>query len=64
MKKSLFVAAVAALALVACKKSEAVENAEAAVDSVATEAQATVDSVKVEAGAVVDSAKAAVEAAK
>ena len=55
MKKSLFVAAVAALALVACKKGETVESAEA-VDSVAT---ATADS----AAAVVDSAATKVEEA-
>ncbi|MGC4128067.1 MAG: hypothetical protein QM564_00595, partial [Bergeyella sp.] len=54
MKKSLFVAAVAALALVACKKGETVEAAEA-VDSTA----AVVDS----AAAVVDSAAAVVDSA-
>ena len=60
MKKSLFVAAIAALAVVACKKSETVEtpsadSAAAVVDSAA----ATVDS----AAAVVDSAAAKVEEA-
>ena len=35
MKKSLFVAGIAALALVACKKGETVETADAAVDSAA-----------------------------
>ena len=49
MKKSLFVAAFAALALVACKKTETVETANA-VDSAAV----TVDS----AATVVDSAAA------
>ena len=60
MKKSLFVAAIAALAVVACKKSETVEtpaadSAAATVDSAA----ATVDS----AAAVVDSAATKVEEA-
>ena len=60
MKKSLFVAAIAALAVVACKKSETVEtpaadSAAAVVDSAA----ATVDS----AAAVVDSAAATVDSA-
>ena len=56
MKKSLFVAAIAALALVACKKTETVETANAA-DSAAV----TVDS----AAAVVDSAASVtVDAAK
>ena len=60
MKKSLFVAAIAALAVVACKKSETVEtpaadSAAAVVDSAA----ATVDS----AAAVVDSAAAVVDSA-
>lgn len=67
MKKSLFVAAIAALAVVACKKSETVEtpaadSAAATVDSAA----ATVDSAaaKVDsAAAKVDSAAAKVEAA-
>ena len=54
MKKSLFVAAVAALALVACKKEEAAAT-EGAVDSAA----ATVDS----AAATVDSAAAKVDSA-
>ena len=39
MKKSLFVAAIAALAVVACKKTEAVET-EANADSTAMEAPA------------------------
>ena len=61
MKKSLFVAAVAALALVSCKKEAAategaVDSAAATVDSAA----ATVDS----AAAKVDSAAAKVEDAK
>ena len=55
MKKSLFVAAFAALALVACKKTETVESAEA-VDSTAA---ATADS----AAAVVDSAAVVVDSA-
>ena len=60
MKKSLFVAAIAALAVVACKKSETVEtpaadSAAAVVDSAA----ATVDS----AAATVDSAAAKVDSA-
>ena len=60
MKKSLFVAAIAALAVVACKKSETVEtpaadSAAAVVDSAA----ATVDS----AAAVVDSDATKVEEA-
>ena len=60
MKKSLFVAAIAALAVVACKKSETVEtpaadSAAAVVDSAA----ATVDS----AAAKVDSAATKVEEA-
>ena len=61
MKKSLFVAAVAALALVACKKEEAAAT-EGAVDSAAAtvdSAAATVDS----AAAKVDSAATKVEAA-
>ena len=62
MKKSLFVAAVAALALVACKKSETTVTA-GTVDSAATamvdSAAVTVDS----AAAVVDSAAAKVEEA-
>ena len=68
MKKSLFVAAIAALAVVACKKSETVEtpaadSAAAVVDSAAAtvdSAAATVDS----AAAVVDSAAAKVEEVK
>ena len=55
MKKSLFVAAIAALALVACNKTETVETA-SAVDSSA----AVVDS----AAAVVEDAAAVVEEAK
>ena len=54
MKKSLFVAAIAALAVVACKKSETPEATET-VDSAA----AVVDS----AAATVDSAAAKVEEA-
>ena len=54
MKKSLFVAGIAALALVACKKTETVETANA-VDSAAV----TVDS----AATVVDSAAAVVDSA-
>ena len=60
MKKSLFVAAVAALALVACKKEEAATT-EGAVDSTAVAADSTTvaadstavkaDSAKVEAAA-------------
>ena len=55
MKKSLFVAGIAALALVACKKTETVETANA-TDSAAA---VTVDS----AAAVVDSAAAVVDSA-
>ena len=55
MKKSLFVAGIAALALVACKKTETVETANA-TDSAAA---VTVDS----AAAVVDSAATKVEEA-
>ena len=54
MKKSLFVAGIAALALVACKKTETTD-ATAPVDSAA----ATVDS----AAATVDSAAATVDSA-
>ncbi len=66
MKKSLFVAAIAAVALVACKKTETVDTAAAdstAVDSavavVDSAAAAGVDSVKVAA----DSAVAKVDSA-
>ncbi|RRQ46741.1 hypothetical protein [Chryseobacterium sp. SC28] len=65
MKKSLFVAAIAAFALVACKKTENVETTSAdsaAVDSAAAtvdSAAATVDS----AAATVDSAAAKVDSA-
>ena len=63
MKKSFFAVAIAALALVACKKTETVESANAA-DSAAS---ATVDSaanVADSAAAVVDSAAAKVEEVK
>ena len=62
MKKSLFVAAFAALALVACKKTETVETANAA-DSAAV---ATTDSAAVvadSAATVVDSAATKVDSA-
>ena len=69
MKKSLFVAAVAALALVACNKKETTVTAET-VDSAATamvdSAAVTVDSAAAtvdSAAATVDSAAAKVEAA-
>ena len=62
MKKSLFVAAIAAVALVACKKTETVDTAAAVVDSSASaldSAAAHVDSAAVK----VDSAAAKVEGA-
>ena len=51
MKKSLFVAAIAALAVVACKKSETVEtpaadSAAAVVDSAATKVEEAAKEVK------------------
>jgi len=51
MKKSLFVAAIAALAVVACKKSETVEtpaadSAAAKVDSAATKVEEAAKEVK------------------
>ena len=59
MKKSLFAAAVVALALVSCnKKAEEVKDA---VDSTAQETAATVDSA---AGAAVDSATVKAEEVK
>ena len=58
MKKSLFVAGIAALALVACKKTETVETANAA-DSAAVTAEAGAATVE----AAGDAAKAAGEAA-
>ncbi|MNK41483.1 hypothetical protein D3C87_601460 [compost metagenome] len=67
MKKSLFVAAIAAFALVACKKTENVEttsadslNTDSAVAVVDSATTAGVDSVKVAA----DSATAKVDSAK
>ena len=74
MKKSLFVAGIAALALVACKKTETVETANAtdslevvadstieAIDSTET---AAIDSVQATAEVATDSIKAGVDAAK
>lgn len=64
MKKSLFVAAIAAIALVACKKTENVDAA--ATDSLAVDTLTVVtDSVSVagdSATVVTDSATVAVEA--
>ena len=67
MKKSLFVAAIAAFALVACKKTENVEttsadsaNVDSAVAAVDSATTAGVDSVKV----ATDSAVAKVDSAK
>jgi len=70
MKKSLFVAGIAALALVACKKTETTDAAAAndsieattdsAVATIDSTAHAATDSVKVAA----DSAAVKVEAAK
>ena len=62
MKKSLFVAAIAAISLVACNKTDKTETA--AVDSVnvaADSAVAAIDSTKT---AVVDSVKATADSAK
>ena len=63
MKKSLFVAGIAALALVACKKTETVENVNAA-DSAALAATDSAAVVADSAAAVVDSAAAKVEEVK
>jgi uncharacterized protein YcfL len=65
MKKSLFVAAIAALAVVSCKKTENVETT-SADSAVVDSAAMTVDSAaaKVDSAAVkVDSAAAKVDAA-
>ena len=70
MKKSLFVAAIAALAVVACKKSETVEtpaadSAAAVVDSAATvTADAATTAVEGAADAATNAADAATDAAK
>lgn len=75
MKKSLFVAAIAAISLVACKKGEATtgtdsieankDSAITAIDSTANVAEdsikATADSAKTEVKAAADSAKTAVK---
>ncbi|MBV6878376.1 hypothetical protein NG800_000570 [Epilithonimonas ginsengisoli] len=66
MKKSLFVAAIAAFALVACKKTENVETTSADSANVDSTAVATLDSAaaKVDSAAVkVDSAAAKVDSA-
>ena len=59
MKKSLFVAGIAALALVACKKTETVETANATDSAAAVTAEAGAATVE----AAGDAAKAAGEAA-
>lgn len=60
MKKSLFVAAIATIALVACKKTDNVEaNAVDSVDAVADSTVAAIDST-----ATVDSVKATADSAK
>jgi len=75
MKKSLFVAAIAAISLVACKKGEATtstdsvnateDSAIATIDSTANAAgdsiKATADSAKTEVKAAADSAKTEVK---
>ena len=65
MKKSLFVAAIAAISLVACKKGEATtsnDSIEANKDSIVSEIDSTkdaaVDSIKTNADVAVDSVKA------
>ncbi|ACU08481.1 hypothetical protein FIC_02039 [Flavobacteriaceae bacterium 3519-10] len=74
MKKSFFVAGIAALALVACKKTETVETANA-TDSLEVAADSTInvidstetaaiDSVQATAEAATDTIKAGVDAAK
>ncbi|KFC20856.1 hypothetical protein IO89_11480 [Epilithonimonas lactis] len=62
MKKSLFVAAIAAISLVACKKTDNVEAA--AVDSVDATADSTVAAIDSTATATVDSVKATADSAK
>ena len=62
MKKSLFVAAIAAISLVACKKTDKVEAA--AVDSVDATADSTVAVIDSAKDATVDSVKATADSAK
>ena len=69
MKKSLFVAAIAALAVVACKKSETVEtpaadSAAAVVDSAAAVVDSAAVVVDSAAAVATDAAATATEAAK
>lgn len=65
MKKSLFVAAIAAISLVACKKGEATTSSTDSIEANADSAQNAIDSTanmqKDSVEAVSDSAKAAVD---
>ena len=63
MKKSLFVAGIAALALVACNKTETVETANA-TDSLEVVADSTINVIDSTETAVIDSAEANADAAK
>lgn len=61
MKKSLFVAAIAAISLVACKKGDATANANDSIDATADSIQNNIDST---ANAAIDSTAANAEAKK
>lgn len=61
MKKSLFVAAIAAISLVACKKGEATTETKDSIEAGADSVQNNIDST---ANATIDSTKAAADMKK